>query len=277
MVSSILEQSKRYVVFDRLIRSESQSNFIQLHEIVYDQNLDDGIAQRTNAPVSSQPHINILPYTSIVSTSLLDGSPSPDLLLSTKKDNPTGTTGPFLIVTQNLISRAISELKYDFVVYATGYQRSSWIDLLKSSDVGKYFGLHGASSVVDLLPDSRRISTRHTSVRPMSFDMNGTESSSETSSPTSVSNCSTPPTSPGPSNFSSMHIDSQIPDTIYISRNYQLLPTRPGGSEGDNASFKPRIYLQGVEEGTHGLSDTLLSVLGVRAGEVVADICGRED
>lgn len=70
-----------------------------------------------------------------------------------------------------------------------------------------------------------------------------------------------------------MHIDSQIPDTVYISRNYQLIPARLEGSDGDSAPFKPRIYLQGVEEGTHGLSDTLLSVLGVRAGEVVADIC----
>ncbi|KAF8077886.1 hypothetical protein FPV67DRAFT_1463320 [Lyophyllum atratum] len=42
------------------------------------------------------------------------------------------------------------------------------------------------------------------------------------------------------------------------------------------SQFKPRVYLQGVEEATHGLSDTLLSVLGVRAGEVVDDLCNGD-
>ena len=36
--------------------------------------------------------------------------------------------------------------------------------------------------------------------------------------------------------------------------------------------FLPRIYLQGCTEATHGLSESLLSILGVRAGLVVDDI-----
>ncbi|MFQ1700072.1 lysine N(6)-hydroxylase/L-ornithine N(5)-oxygenase family protein [Loktanella agnita] len=36
--------------------------------------------------------------------------------------------------------------------------------------------------------------------------------------------------------------------------------------------FAPRIYLQGYCEDTHGLSDTLLSVLAIRADEIAADI-----
>lgn len=52
-----------------------------------------------------------------------------------------------------------------------------------------------------------------------------------------------------------------------ISRNYQLLP-----STGIAHGFKGRIYLQGCTEATHGLSDTLLSVVSVRAGEIVDDI-----
>jgi L-ornithine N5-oxygenase len=247
---------------------------IQLHEIVYEQNLDDGIAQRTQAAVSSQPHINIIPYTSIISASVLEECPSTGILLSADKKTAEASTSSFVIVTQNLISRAISETKYDIVICATGYQRSAWIDILKSSDVGNHFGLRSASSAVELLPSSRRLTPRQGG-QPMSFDMNSADSSSETSSPMSMSNCSTPPTSPGPSTFSPMHIDNQIPDTVYISRNYQLLPIHPG--ESGDSPFKPRIYLQGVEEATHGLSDTLLSVLGVRAGEVVADLCSRED
>jgi L-ornithine N5-oxygenase len=38
------------------------------------------------------------------------------------------------------------------------------------------------------------------------------------------------------------------------------------------AHFKPRIYLQGCCEDSHGLSDTLLSVLALRADEIVASL-----
>ncbi|MDQ1081784.1 lysine N(6)-hydroxylase/L-ornithine N(5)-oxygenase family protein [Pseudoroseomonas cervicalis] len=52
------------------------------------------------------------------------------------------------------------------------------------------------------------------------------------------------------------------------SRDYRL-QTVPG--------FRPRIYLQGLCEPTHGLSDTLLSVLSVRAGEIAASLQGDGD
>lgn len=44
-----------------------------------------------------------------------------------------------------------------------------------------------------------------------------------------------------------------------IGRDYRL-GTRPG--------FRPQIYLQGTSESSHGLSDTLLSVLAVRSHEI---------
>jgi L-ornithine N5-oxygenase len=48
-----------------------------------------------------------------------------------------------------------------------------------------------------------------------------------------------------------------------VERDYRLAtPT----------SFKPRIYLQGCCEDSHGLSDTLLSVLALRADEIVASL-----
>jgi L-ornithine N5-oxygenase len=45
-----------------------------------------------------------------------------------------------------------------------------------------------------------------------------------------------------------------------VERRYRL-PTEAG--------FAPNIYLQGCCEASHGLSDTLLSVLSVRSQEVV--------
>jgi L-ornithine N5-oxygenase len=34
-------------------------------------------------------------------------------------------------------------------------------------------------------------------------------------------------------------------------------------------------YLQGVNEATHGIADSLLSVLAARSGEIVADLSAR--
>ncbi|KAF8921226.1 L-lysine 6-monooxygenase (NADPH-requiring)-domain-containing protein [Mucidula mucida] len=152
----------------------------------------------------------------------------------------------------NIISRAISTEKYDAVICATGYQRTLWVDLLKESSVGKAFGLSPACH-----PETCRLAPENENTRDTvsSFDESTTPSSH------SSSNISTPPTSPS---LSATQLDH--PHKIFITRGYRLLP-----SEGQ--TLKSRIYLQGVEEATHGLSDTLLSILGIRAGEVVDDLC----
>lgn len=51
-----------------------------------------------------------------------------------------------------------------------------------------------------------------------------------------------------------------------VARDYRLATP---------AHFKPRIYLQGCCEDSHGLSDTLLSVLARRADEIAASLAGR--
>lgn len=78
------------------------------------------------------------------------------------------------------------------------------------------------------------------------------------------SSTSTPPSSPGLS-LSVSRMPATV--TLRISRNYKLIPR--------DSKAPRKIYLQGCTEATHGLSDTLLSVLGVRAGEVLGDICGN--
>ena len=55
-------------------------------------------------------------------------------------------------------------------------------------------------------------------------------------------------------------------DRIEVDRNYRMiLPDHVAAG----------CYLQGVNEGTHGIADTLMSILGVRAGEVVKDMLAR--
>ncbi|WP_246129645.1 hypothetical protein [Halovibrio variabilis] len=53
-----------------------------------------------------------------------------------------------------------------------------------------------------------------------------------------------------------------LPD-FAVNRHYQLY-TKP--------EFKPAIFLQGSCEPTHGLSDTLLSILAARTSEICAAI-----
>lgn len=48
-----------------------------------------------------------------------------------------------------------------------------------------------------------------------------------------------------------------------IDRDYRLR-TRP--------EFRPQIHVQGHSEDTHGLSDTLLSVLAIRSQEIAASL-----
>ncbi|KAG6845339.1 hypothetical protein H0H87_010796 [Tephrocybe sp. NHM501043] len=214
-----------------------------LHEVIYNQKLDDGITSRCGSAGTNVtcPRVNIQTYSSILSTSTCT-SVSNDILPSQHVDKPM-----FSILTQNVISRAILEEKYDAVVCATGYQRSSWVNLLKDSDIGKSYGLHSGSCSVQLIP----ISTQgHRDVEANTVDF---------------------VTSTGTDVFAS--IDGNIPNSVYISRHYRLLPSKFGRPETVPSPFEPRVYLQGVEEATHGLSDTLLSVLGVRAGEVVGDLC----
>jgi L-ornithine N5-oxygenase len=62
-------------------------------------------------------------------------------------------------------------------------------------------------------------------------------------------------------------IDAVGMDEITVDRNYRLtMPWR------DDAAS---VYLQGVNEATHGIADSLLSILAVRAGEITMDLTNR--
>ncbi|MBY8854393.1 L-lysine 6-monooxygenase, partial [Saccharothrix sp. MB29] len=48
-----------------------------------------------------------------------------------------------------------------------------------------------------------------------------------------------------------------------VTRNYRM--ALPG-------TVSARVYLQGVNEATHGIADSLISVLAIRAAEIVEDL-----
>jgi len=60
-----------------------------------------------------------------------------------------------------------------------------------------------------------------------------------------------------------------LPDEEWtVGRDYGIVFA--DGEVGDDAG----VWLQGCNEGTHGLSDTLLSILAPRGGELVRSIFG---
>ncbi|KAL0574943.1 hypothetical protein V5O48_007017 [Marasmius crinis-equi] len=216
-----------------------------LYEVMYDQQVEEQISSRPNETEGTHPLIILRPYNKV---------------LAATRAQDSSSVGPYLFTIQQAISGAITTEKYDAVICATGYQRTAWIDMLKSCDIGKYFGLdaHTDGSQTRLAPE-----TDLYGLPPQMHSLGRSPEASGESSPVNSSASNTPPTSPSLSQIS-------LPSpTIYVSRNYRLLPNRTATGE---PSFKPRVYVQGVEEASHGLSDTLLSVMGVRAGEVIGDL-----
>lgn len=238
-----------------------------LYEIIYDQRLNAQVARRTQTPEPSEPIINIRPYTSISDVKLLGegGSTSAaDLLLAptTSTDGSGGET--FQLTLRNLATAAVTEENYDVIIYATGYQRQAWVNLLKHTGIGKHFGLS---------PATRKVNLRPTTDLTAADEYTVPSSPLESVSPAFSSTQTTPPTSPEASMFSSVQFEAELNPDLFLTRQYRLLPK---ASRETGRSLVPRIYLQGVEEATHGLSDTLLSVLGIRAGEVLADLSNRK-
>ncbi|KAH7922104.1 hypothetical protein BV22DRAFT_681747 [Leucogyrophana mollusca] len=235
-----------------------------LYELLYDQKLEDDIARRKNCTRDlSEPCITLRPNTNVVSAQIqaVAGSPS---------EVPHSTGEVISVTYQNNLTRQVSGQTYDAIICATGYERQSWLRLLTASNVGKHFGVESAIPTgVQLAAEAEKIDD-DLELPELTFDATSTATDGA-STPSTVSVPSTPPTSPGTSSSLLMHEKSTLSSKLYISRNYRLVPVSKEGPLS-GSDFRPRIYVQGCEEETHGLSDTLLSVLGVRAGEVVADL-----
>ena len=235
-----------------------------LYEIIYGQRLNSSIARRSQSDEPCDPIIEIKPFTSVSSIKLAKGQTQEPLrgeLLMSPEAQGVEEEHTFLFSLKHMLTGAETTANYDIVLYATGYQRTAWLELLKHTGIAKDFGLSPASGTVTLKPVLEWSALPQP--RPRSYSNETHEDS-----PTSSSATSTAPTSPDSSTFNSP-LELQMAHELFVTRNYQLLPVsgmRPSG---------PRVYLQGVAEQTHGLSDTLLSVLGVRAGEVVGDLAGR--
>ncbi|KAJ3826228.1 putative L-ornithine-N5-monooxygenase [Lentinula raphanica] len=212
-----------------------------LHEILYDQKIDDAIAARCPASQKpSAPQIKIQSHTRIMPSSYDEESRTFTLSLKNSQSE-----------------KDLEDQTYDAIICATGYQRYSWIDMLRSSErLSQRFGLDNDGSI-RLVPSIQR-AMYVVDERGDSFPNTPTRGSSAVTTPIS---------SAGGEEI----VQQQKPVNIYITRRYRLLPTDSTETKSEKA-LKARIYIQGLEETTHGLSDTLLSVISCRAGEIVDDL-----
>ena len=227
---------------------------------MYDQRLDEGISRRTNRIVPlTRPKFTILNHSEVLSAKISRTSNAGSLEVGLK---------PVTLILQQALTRDIYENSYDAIFCATGYERRSWLRLLANSSLGKYFGLNSNAE------DYTRLEVETGSQEPEdAVDSRGTstyevgDANDRSNSPDALPNS-------GSSTLASLDWTQDWPverggptKKLYISRAYRLLPT------GQGEKLQARIYVQGLAEETHGLSDTLLSVVGIRAGEVMDDLC----
>ncbi|GAA6062279.1 hypothetical protein JCM10212_000939 [Sporobolomyces blumeae] len=291
-----LNDEKRKVVLDEA-KSTNYSivnpvTLAAVYEAMYAQKVEEDVLARTAGDASSlllDPKLNILPYTTLVSASV---SPS----------------GAIDLELRNTIREENRNVAYDLIVCGTGYDRQAYRNILfpastaetEDSDavpLAKLFasasrpGSASAPSIPPLpldvrLPESaftRRESheslasaypsSRSASTARSTTSSNGDSDSIRTPPSDAVS---TAPSSP-PSLASDPAVLKDVPTStsdelpnFVVGDNYRLqVPTSVTEADGKVRNFKPTIWLQGSCEKSHGISDSLLSVLAVRSGEVV--------
>ena len=219
----------------------------QLYEVMYHQKVLDGIKARTGQDEeTNRTRITLYPYTSILSADTVPASP----------DAP-GYGEAVRLTMHGVLNRAVTHQTYDAVFCGTGYDRDSWMKLLASSNLAEDFDIK--SSAVQLVTEAEPLSQP---IPPLFTDLpeitaRGTRSSVSDGS-------ATPPTPDTPHSEHSKLSGETRPSKVRISRTYRLLSEKNPDA--------PRIYLQGCTQSTHGLSESLLSILGVRAGMVVDEL-----
>ena len=240
--------------------------------MLYEQRIDDSIAKRAKSNGEEEirqqstlrPRVTIRNYSSLTDVDLV----------RTSTNTPANNGGDvFLLTFRSGLTNESSQLEYDVVVCATGYDRSSWLQLLRRSELGKHF-IHGdpsSSGPVHVLPDHTQENDSEASL-PSDLHIRAPGTTSGSTSTSTSSSINTPPTSPRSfspilGGGSDLHDTGRGPPSkVYVTRTYQLVPKVAG------AEPLPRVHIQGCTESTHGLSDTLLSVVSVRAGEIAGDL-----
>ncbi|KAF8753270.1 L-lysine 6-monooxygenase (NADPH-requiring) [Rhizoctonia solani] len=232
-----------------------------LYEEVYAQKVDDAAESRplggVSAPDGTRVRINILSYQDTAHLSVSGSEMS---------NEPT-----FSIRLRHLLTGDEHDRGYDAIILGTGYERQSWMRLFgqgESKDVAPLSEVFGLTSLapIRLLPVVEDEVTKPVTSLSKLDVAEAIAAKVQGSQPLTPprSGATTPP-SPAESTGSTL-AEGVPPPSVRITRAYRLLPVE------QHSDFTARVYVQGCAESSHGLSDTLLSVIGPRSGEVVADM-----
>lgn len=218
---------------------------------MYHQKLLDGVKARTGQDEeSNRTRITLCPHNSVFAAEIVPSS------------DTSSHREAVRLTMHGVLTRTVMQRTYDVVFCGTGYERDSWMKFLASSNFADDFGIK--SSTIQLITEAEANSQ---AIPPLFADLGVTTSHTTLSS--ASDGFSTPQTPDTPTSGHSKLVGEMHPSKVRISRSYRLLAEK----DGENASA-PRIYLQGCTQSTHGLSESLLSILGTRAGMVVDELCG---
>jgi L-ornithine N5-oxygenase len=232
-----------------------------LYEEVYAQKVDDAAESRplggVSAPDGARVRINILSYQDTAHLSVSDSEMS---------NEPT-----FSIRLRHLLTGEEHDRGYDAIILGTGYERQSWMRLFGQGErkdvapLSEVFGLTPLAPI-RLLPVIESETTKSAESLSKLDVVEAIAAKVQGAQPLTPprSGATTPP-SPAESTGSTL-AEGIPPPSVRITRAYRLLPV------DQHSDFTARVYVQGCAESSHGLSDTLLSVIGPRSGEVVADM-----
>ncbi|GAA5982521.1 hypothetical protein JCM10908_006681 [Rhodotorula pacifica] len=110
--------------------------------------------------------------------------------------------------------------------------------------------------------------SRHSSISDESGSSVASTAPTSPPSPRSLAEPKLAPSGTAAPSDTAAGTELKVPD-FAVKENYRLdLPNKTASG----AQFRPTVWLQGSCEKTHGISDSLLSVLAVRSGEVVQSI-----
>lgn len=232
---------------------------------MYAQKVEEDIAASPDPTASSitlnsDPKLTIHPYSELAGATLTSSN---DIILAIR----------------NVVRATERETyrEYDIVICGTGYERSAWKEMLfptapvivgngssSPTAFNKLFATSPISTPFDsqsrsptLLAPNGEMDASIASPSPYSTETSSTTSySSDHSDSHSTTSSSASSSSSLPQHLDRTEKENVLANECTVSANYRLrLPeTTVGGGK-----FEPTIWLQGCNEASHGISDSLLS------------------
>ncbi|KAM0751488.1 hypothetical protein T439DRAFT_324672 [Meredithblackwellia eburnea MCA 4105] len=257
----------------KLLRDSKSTNYSvvnpetleTIYNTMYSQKVDEDVSARSKTPKPTSPKLVIHPYSTLSSAEIAQEDPK---CVRLKFSN-------------SLTSFTTTNDVFDVVFCGTGYGRQGWRDLVfpKTGNVdGGGLGVLFPSLNRSSFPFQSTFNESSFSLPTrVMFSGRTTPSSASSSPPLSTSSSSTGASTtassspPSRQSCEESEVESKS-SSVQILQNYRVDLPSECHVGGNRVGFEPTIWIQGANEETHGVSDSLLSVLAVRSGEIVRSL-----